>query len=225
MRIRDREKAYTSAQLREYLPEYDPRLTYVQKRTQSDLRASLYQVIADTKDFTYRRDFPITPAEQAEAASAEIPRATQRLEYLLDVQEKRLEPLRKHREREPEKRWRAHYDLMLAQTVVFQIKAFEYRALMMNLAQNPQRPTKQPTPDRSVAFRVDHSAKPLAPPAMTAKKYEEAKRLLNDVIANHPNTPWADLAKDTLAKGFSVFLNQWEHNPKYHERAQNVPKY
>ena len=35
-----------------------------------------------------------------EAASAEIPRATQRLDYLIDVQEKSLEPLRKHRERE-----------------------------------------------------------------------------------------------------------------------------
>ena len=97
----------------------------------------------------------------------------------------RLEALKKLREREPEKRWQAHYDLMLAQTAVFQIKAYEYRTLMGQLAQSPQAPTKPSTADRVVAFRVDHSAKPLAPHAETGKRYAEAKRLLDDVIAKH----------------------------------------
>ena len=50
-----------------------------------------------------------------------------KLNVLLAVQT-RLEQLAKDREREPEKRWQAHYDLMLAQTVAFQVKAYEYRA-------------------------------------------------------------------------------------------------
>ena len=65
----------------------------------------------------------------------------------------------------------------------------------------------------------------LAPPAETARKYAEAHRLLKDVIAEHPRTPWADLAQDTLDRGFSVVLNEWPHNPKYAERSQIVPRY
>jgi hypothetical protein len=225
MRIRQREKAYSIAQLREYMPSYDTRITYSQKRSQSALRKTLYQLITETREFRYRRDFPIEPGPLAQAAAEQIPVAAERLQYLIDVQEKFLEPLRKHREREPEKRWQAHYDLMLAQTVAFQVIAYEYGALMTQLAQSPQKPTKQSTAEVTIAFRVDHSAKPLASSTRTAKKYAEAKRLLEEVIVKHPNTPWADLAKDTLDRGFSVYLHQWEHSPKYQERAQYVPKY
>ncbi|MGA2700806.1 MAG: hypothetical protein ABSH35_06880 [Isosphaeraceae bacterium] len=65
----------------------------------------------------------------------------------------------------------------------------------------------------------------LAAKNLTAKKYVKAKRLLEDVIAKHPKTPWADLAQDTLDRGFSVKLNECHHNPKYAERNQFVPKY
>ena len=109
--------------------------------------------------------------------------------------------------------------------MAFQVKAYEYRALMKKIMAQPQRPSKQPTPDLAITFVVDHAQKPLAPPAETAKKYAEARRLLKDVIAKHPKTPWADLAQDTLDRGFSVVLNEWHHNPKYADRAQFVPKY
>ena len=72
---------------------------------------------------------------------------------------------------------------------------------------------------------VDHATEPLAPKDETAKKYAEAEQLLKEVIAQHPKTPWADLAQDTLDRGFSVKLNEWHHNPKYADRAKFVPKY
>ncbi|AMV40835.1 vWA domain-containing protein [Planctomyces sp. SH-PL62] len=224
LRGSQREKTYSIAALKEFVPEYASREAYVQRRAESDLRRILSGLVAETRELRYRREFPIEAQGQASAALAEIPQVSERLTALVDVQ-KRLEALKKYREREPERRWRAHYDLMLAQTVVFQIKAYEYRALMQRLVRDPQKPTKQPTPDVSIDFVVDHSSKPLAPEAETAKKYVEARRLLDDVVAAYPNTPWADLAKDTLARGFSVILNQWEHSPKYNERSQYVPKY
>jgi hypothetical protein len=224
MRIRQREQAYSIVQLKEYMPEYDNRLTYVHNRTASELRQSLYQIITETKGFVYRRDFSIDLGEQMKAAAEEGEKAGVKLNSLLKVQE-HLEALKKLRDREPERRWQAHYDLILAQTVAFQVKAFEYRALMAQLVQKPRVPSKQPTPDVAITFVVDHAQKPLAPIAMTAKKYAEAKRLLEDVIAKHPRTPWADLAQDTLNRGFSVQLNEWHHNPKYADRAQFVPKY
>ena len=76
-----------------------------------------------------------------------------------------------------------------------------------------------------ITWVVNHSKEPLAPRNETAKKYAEAERLLKEVIARHPKTPWADLAQDTLNRGFSVRLDEWHHNPKYYERSQFVPKY
>ena len=114
---------------------------------------------------------------------------------------------------------------MLAQTVAFQVKAYEYRALMASIAKAPPRPKRQPTaryPDDLGRRSLQGT---LGSRNETAKKYAEAERLLKEVIARHPKTPWADLAQDTLNRGLSVQLNEWHHNPKYYERAQFVPKY
>ena len=63
MRVRQREQAYSIVQLKEYMPEDDNRMVYVQNRTASELKRSIYQIITATKGFIYRRDFPIDPAE------------------------------------------------------------------------------------------------------------------------------------------------------------------
>ena len=224
MRVRQREQAYSITQLKEYLPEYDNRLTYVEKRNSSPLRQMVHAIVMEGKNFIYRRDFPIEPGELVKAALEEGEKAGVKLNVLLEVQ-KRLEGLAKVREREPEKRWQAHYDLMLAQTVAFQVKAYEYRALMASIVKAPPMPKRQPGPDLMITWVVDHSKKPLAPTNETAKKYAEAERLLKEVIARHPKTPWADLAQDAINRGLSVQFNEWHHNPKYYERSQFVPKY
>lgn len=224
MRIRQREQAYSIVQLKEYMPEYNSRMVYMQHRTDSDLRRSLYQIVANPKDFIYRRDFPTDPGELTQAATQEGDKATLKLNTLLEVQN-RLETLAKVRDHDRERRWQAHYDLILAQTVAFQVKAYEYRALMAQIIKKPPTPSKLPTPDLAITFVVDHAKEPLAPKSETAKKYAEARKLLEDVIAKHPQTPWADLAQDTLDRGFSVKLNEWHHNPKYAERWQFVPKF
>src|SRR5208283_3876363 len=193
MQVRQREQAYSIVQRKEYMPEYDNRMVYVQNRTVSDLRRSLYQIISSPKDFIYRRDFPIDAGELMQAAAQEGEKATFKLNALLEVQ-KRLGTLAKIRDRDPERRWQAHYDLILAQTVAFQVKAYEYRALMASIVKSPPVPKRQPAPDLVVTWVVDHSKTPLAPRNETAKKYAEAERLLKEVIIRHPKTPWADLA-------------------------------
>jgi hypothetical protein len=224
MRVRHREQAYSITQLKEYIPEYDKRLAYIERRNHSPLRTGLHAIVQQSGNYIYRRDFPIEPQELVKAAMEEGEKATMRLNALLDIQ-KQLEALRKNRDREPERRWQAHYDLMLAHTVAFEVMAYEYSALMAAIAKSPPAPKGQPKPDLVVTWVVDHAKAPLAPRRITAKKYAEAEGLLKDVIAGHPRTPWADLAQDTLDRGFSVQLNEWHHNPKYGDRWQFVPKY
>lgn len=224
MRVRKREQAYSITQLKEYMPEYDNRPTYVEKRNSSPMRQTMYAVVQESRSLIYRRDFPIASDEMVKAALEEGQKAGVKLNLLLGLQT-RLEGLQKIRNREPEKRWQAHYDLMLAQTVAFQVKAFEYRALMASIVKHPPQPKGKPGANMVITWVVDHSKQPWAPKDMTAKKYLEAERLLKDVIAKHPKTPWADLAQDTLDRGFSVVFNEWHHNPKYYERAKFVPHY
>ena len=225
MRIRQREQAYSITQLKEYLPEYDNRLTYVEKRNSSPLRKLMHDIVVEGKEFYLSPGLPdrIRRVDQGRNARGGKGR---RKAKCPSGGSKRLEGLAKAREREPEKRWQAHYDLMLAQTVAFQVKAYEYRALMASIAKAPPAPKRQVAgPDLMITWVVDHSKTPLAPKNETAKKYAEAERLLKQVIARHPKTPWADLAQDALNRGLSVQLNEWHHNPKYFERAQFVPKY
>ena len=224
MRVRQREQAYSITQLKEYLPEYDNRLTYIERRDNSKLRRLMHDTVLESKAFIYRRVFPVQPAEIIKAAVEEGEHATVKLAELLAIQ-KRLEQLAKYRERESEKRWQAHYDLMLAQTVAFQVKAFEYRALMASIAKAPPQTKHGSSPDTLVIWVVNHSSEPLALRNQTAKKYAEAERLLKEVIVRHARTPWADLAQDILNRGLSVRLDEEVHNAKYYERARFVPKY
>jgi hypothetical protein len=144
--------------------------------------------------------------------------------------EKRLRAVKKYRDREPDKRWQAHYDLMLAQTVVYQVKAYEYIACikeMIALANKGQlKPKKAPIPNQlDVFWTIDHGQTPRAPKKETEQHYAEGKKLLELVMQRHPNTPWADLAKDELNRGFSCHWFEESHSPQYDERAKLVPKY
>ena len=93
------------------------------------------------------------------AATEAGAQATERLNVLLAIQ-KRLEQMQKLRDREPDKRWQAHYDLMLAQIVAYQVKAYEYRACLAEMVQTRPKPSKMPSPQLSVEWDLDHSPEP-----------------------------------------------------------------
>jgi hypothetical protein len=231
MRVLQRESAYHGAELKEYVPDYRGRAAYVADRNRSELRRTLYEVIQATRwrdapqgPAFYTRLFPTDPAEMIPAAQLASALATERLNLLIKIQE-RLESLQKQRDREPEKRWQAHYDLILAQVVAYQVKSFEYRACVEELIKTRPKPKKPPGPDQVVMWELNHSKDRKAPKERTEKKYAEALRLLNEVKIRHPNTPWADLAQGEIDRGFGVRRDEWHRNPKYDERMKMVPKY
>ena len=58
MRVRQREQAYSITQLKEYLPEYDNRLAYVERRNSSNLRQLMHDIVLEGKAFTLPPRFP-----------------------------------------------------------------------------------------------------------------------------------------------------------------------
>ncbi|WZO98479.1 VWA domain-containing protein [Isosphaeraceae bacterium EP7] len=231
MRIRQRERAYSISTLKEYVPDYEGRQAYDARRAKSDLRRSMHEIIQITRPLTegetlipFRRHFPIEPQAMIEAANIAGAKATEELNLVIGL-ETRLRALQKLRDREPEKRWQAHYDLMLAQLVAYEIKAYEYRACLLEMVANPPVPKTAPSSELIVEWVLDHSRDRKAPIDLTQKVYLEAERLLKQVIQRHPKTPWADLAQDELDRGLGVQRNEWHHSPRYEERLQFVPKY
>ena len=193
--------------------------------TKSEFRRTLYEIIQETKDFPFRRHFPIDPrradrrgqrggpdghraaqrpARDPEAArgarEAPRPRAREALAGALrpDARPDRRLPGQGVRvPRLPRRRW------------------------------SRRRPEPKKMPDARPDRRV--GARPLAraegPQGRDREEVRRGDRLLKVVIERHPKTPWADLAQDELNRGFSVQRNEWHHNPKYNERAKLVPKY
>jgi hypothetical protein len=229
MRARVREKAYSIRTLKEYVPEYLSRTAYMERREHSDLRRTMFDIIKETRDFGFRTTFPIEPDALVTAALPAMEQATIRLNQEIAF-EKQLRALEKLRDREPEKRWQANYDLMLAQLVASEVKAYEYRACLQEMVQmvqkgQPPRPSKLPSADLTVYWELHHSRQLKAPKEQTAKKIAEAERLLKLVIERHPHTPWADLAQDFLDRGFGVQWNEHSHSTRYAERQKLVPNF
>ena len=226
LRLKKREKAYSINTLKEYVPDYESRAQYLDRRAKSEFRRTLYDIIQETRTYPFRHRFPVYPEQLIPAIEQALPLATIRLNNLIDI-EKRLHQLEKLRNREPEKRWQAAYDLMLAQVVAYQIKAYEYRANLVEMAKTLPVPKQMPNPELFVEWSLDHSHERKADKENTEKRYAEALRLFNLVMERHPNTPWGDLAQDEIRRGFSVKRNEWhhKHSTRYEERAKMVPKF
>jgi hypothetical protein len=226
MRIRHQEKAYSIQTLKELTPDYGPRADYLARREHSELRKTLHDIIATIKGTSYRTAFPVLPEQLVPAAKEAGLTSNARLQILLEM-EKKLRSLQKLRDLESDKRWQAHYDLMLAQVVAYQIKAYEYGAVMSELFKKPPKPSKMPSPTLKVWWGIHHAREPRAPKEQTGKKYAEAARLFKLVIERYPNTPWADLAQGEISRGFSVGRHEGSEAPRPHyaERQKLVPKY
>ena len=226
LRIRRREKAYSISTLKEYVPDYENRAAYLERRARSEFRRTLYDIIQETRTYPFRHHYPVFPDQLIPAIEEQLPAVTVRLNALIKIEE-RLRQLEKLRNREPEKRWQAAYDLMLAQIVAYQIKAYEYRANLLEMRAKPPKPSQMPNPELFVDWTLDHSHEMKAPQENTEKRYAEATRLFQLVTERHPNTPWSDLAQDEIRRGFSVKRNEWhhKHSTRYEERAKLVPKF
>ncbi|WP_435008747.1 vWA domain-containing protein [Tundrisphaera lichenicola] len=226
LRIVQREKAYSISTLKEYVPDYESRLAYAERRTKSEFRRTLYDIIQETRKYPFRHSYSVIPEEMLAQVEEDLPVVTERLNILIAI-EKRLRSLEKLRNREPEKRWQAAYDLMLAQIVAYQIKAYEYRANLLEMAAKPPQPKEMPSAELYVQWWLNHSHEMKAPKEKTEKVYAEAMRLFNLVKERHPNTPWADLAQDEINRGFSVHRDEWHHRHtgRYEERRKLVPSF
>ncbi len=228
-RVRQIENAYNFGEIRELAPDYEGRVPYLSRRNGSRLRSTMAEIIRVTSEFSLREEFPVDPEELLPLLIESGTQAMQRANVCADL-EKQLRALEKDRDRDPERRWQANYDLMLAQLVASQVKLVEYATLMDGWiaairAGKPPVPTSKLSPDRIVLWHVQHSATHHTKSDFHGPKSEMAKGLFEKVIEKYPNSPWADLSRLCVQRGFSVQRAEIQRSPLYQERARFVPKF
>lgn len=221
------ERHYDPLEMKEYVPEYVTRKEYLQRRESSELRAAVYKVIAHTSSISVPLDFDIDAGRLRAEAERAYKQATDHRKLLSEAYGF-LKSVEKNREREPSRRWQAHYDLLIAQIFAYQVKLFEYEYFLKDFVSKPQTPKMKADPEHRVSWRVQHAnhrTRSWAPQQYTTEPRELAERLLKQVIERHSGTPWAIRAETELARGFSVQITEVRHSRRYAERAALVPKY
>lgn len=120
-----------------------------------------------------------------------------RIEYALDQAVPLINAAAKLRDHEKSRRWQAHFDLVRGRLLAMKLRCYEYNWACARMKKDPARFTNP----KSNAWRLQPSTN-VRSSAKAPEIAEEAKRLLQRVIEDHPGTPWALLAQRELKDPF-----------------------
>ncbi|MBL8829731.1 MAG: VWA domain-containing protein [Planctomycetaceae bacterium] len=222
---RDNRK-YALEQMRAYLPDLGPRDDYIAERDKSELRRYQWKIISDLNPYDTRHTgdtrvelrhyFPLAIDQFKRAATAEQAISKRLVEYLSEA-ERALVTVERLRNREASPRWRANYDLMLAQVYAYQVRIYQYGLSLEAFMRNPLPikniyGIKRPTTGWHI-----HARKPIIehPDAKIDAWLHERIRLADaqyrKVINEHIGTPYASRAQAELTRGYGIWFNEhWE---------------
>jgi len=206
-------------QMRPYLPDLRSREQYVQERDYSPLRSMIWKVINDlnpykpeiAKYINLKQSFNPDPGRRAQEIDIELNKAKTYIEYL-NAAEKALVEAARLRDREKSPRWRAHYDLIVAQLFAYRARVFEYGVYLQAFKTSPK-PFDPPTPTRVLDYwDVVERGKTLGG-EKTQPDIDEAVRRFQKIVAEYPGTPWATRAEFEMRRGFGIELDARYRNP------------
>jgi hypothetical protein len=249
-------RKYDFLSMREYQPNLVSRQEYIKDRATSAFRETVWQVVArlnpngdkllfqqsDPELNIQSEHFPLELAAFATAAQGQVARASKAMNLTneaIDLMEK----VKPERAKEATQRWRAGYDLALAQLYIFRIRLFQYLLAMDKHANNmpaPQNPKANEwnfwwdkdsvvVPDEAQFERL----KAAFGMKMTREEYLEmvkteetaAIERLKAILTEHPGTPWARRAETEInwGFGFRVGDRHWDVSGRRAEAAKRLP--
>ena len=250
----DRRK-YDFLSMREYQPNLVSRPEYVRDRSTSEFRETIWSVIStlnpngdkllfQTSDPELNIQTELFPLDvenfrtNALAQVVKAARAMQRVEQAIAL----LENVKPLRASEATQRWRAGYDLALAQLYIFRLRLYQYLLAMDQHANHMPQP-KTPmanrwdlrwNPQTIVPDEAQFSRLKTAFGMTQARdeylemvKTEEAASVerMKAVTVDHPGTPWARRAQTELDMGFGfAFVDRtYDLSGKRNEAAKRLP--
>jgi hypothetical protein len=226
---RDNRK-YELEAMRPYMPDLSARDIYIKDRDKVEWRRSMYDVIEKlnphnpeaAKHIVMRHEFSIKPDEFVKQVRAEEEKAMKYILYL-DAREKELERLKKQRDKDPNPRWRANYDLIFAQIIAYKVRMYEYGTYLEDFIRNPK-PIKNPLgPNKKTTHWDLTTRQKMLTEEKTGEYVKRAKELFAAVSKDHPGTPWAARAEWELKRGFGVDLVEDYNDPRRYKGVK-LPK-
>ena len=118
-----------------------------------------------------------------------------RIEYTVNEALTPITQVAKLRDRESSRRWQAHYDLIRGRLLAMKIRCAEYQTACARMKKDAPKFKDA----KSNAWRLVPAEEILSGDKV-AKVARETQALLQRVVDDHPNTPWALLA-ETRAEG------------------------
>jgi len=222
--------------MKEYLPDLSARVEYARERDSSKFRDAQWRVIAtlnphiDKELNMQEHRYSLDPAQFASQGKTTFERALRAM-GLLNEAVRLLDSVKKLRDREQSERWRANYDLMHAQCLAYRVRLFQ---LLLSLdAHQKTKPTvKDPKNNYWDIRRVHDLSEPDKEQIRQTKvDFEELKRQnqvarqeFQDVVKNHPRTPWARRAQWELGNGFGMKFVESFWDPRYDKLDIKLPK-
>lgn len=233
--------------MKEYRPLLIPRDVYVRDLQKKPFRKMVMDVIIrlnptenkllftahDPQLNIREHHYPLKQAEFQKEATKQVVRAARAM-MLLNQAVPMMETVKELRPQEESQRWRANYDLALAQLYAYRVRLFQFLLAMDNHANSNPKPTKansnewnvrrRPTmlvPDDAQFDRIKAAFKIQTSKDEYLKLLEDqrlkAVELFNYVISEHPGTPWARRAQYERDQGFGMQFYDHFWNPRYSE--------
>lgn len=231
----DRRK-FAFLDLKEYIPDLVKRKDYEEQRHKSRFRSTVWDVVRlldprVDKQLQIRESwYPTDPARFKEIGQVSFQRGLRAM-GLLNQAATALEKVKPLRDKEQSQRWRANYDLALAQVLAYRVRLFQFLLAMdghlvdlpkpadsQHNVWNIQRTPEMQTPtDRQIKLtKIDMDE--------LRKQLDIAKAQFEFVRKSHPGTPWANRAEFELHQGFGMRWKSTFRDPRY-ERVEREIKF
>jgi hypothetical protein len=251
----DRRK-YDFLSMKEYQPNLVSRPEYVRDRSSSEFRETIWRVIStlnpngdkllfqahDPELNIQNEHFPLEVDGFRAMAATQIVKAARAMQ-LIEQAITLLEKIRPLRAAEANQRWRAGYDLSLAQLYIFRLRLYQYLLAMDKHASQMPQPkdpesnewnlwwntaTIMPDEAQFSRLKAGFGLKLSRDEYLEMVKSEEASSIerMRVVTVDHPGTPWARRAQTELNMGFGFVVGDrvWDPLGKRSEAEKRVPK-
>lgn len=240
-------RKFDALDMKEYEPQINSRREYAQQVTQSKFRATISECIEimdpekDKELNISEHHYPTEINKFKSQASREVVRAARSMEGLNRVIPL-LEKIKPLRAKEDSERWRAHYDLILAQCYAYRVRLFQFLLAMDDHVRKDPKVSKpnynewnvrrtpkmlEPDEDQFKALKAAFKLKSTRAEYLEELKDQEknARELFEFVMIEHPRTPWARRAQFEISMGFGIDFVDGFWSPNYNNLDIKVPKF
>ena len=248
----DRRK-FSFLAMKEYRPLLLPRGKYVDELRKNPFRKTVMDVVLrlnptenkllftshDPQLNIREHHYPLGAAEFRKEAQTQVVKAARAM-MLLNQAVPLLESVQNLRPQEASQRWRANYDLELAQLYAYRVRLFQYLLAMDKHANAVPRPKNT----KSNVWNVRRTSNMLIPDDAQFKRLKaafnikvekdeylemlEAQRrkaieLFNYVVEQHAGTPWDQRAQYERKNGFGMEFVEGFWDPRYRNKNIKLP--